>query len=270
MAVDHYENFPVASLLVPARLRPAVRAIYGFARFADDLADEGDAPPQERLDALGALAAELDRIGAGESPRDPRWSALANEIRAHNLPLAPLRDLLSAFSQDVRVSFYEDYDALLDYCARSANPVGRMVLALYRRNEPRLHAWSDAICTGLQLVNFWQDIAIDHARGRVYLPRSEFARFGLDPSCLDAPVRPAGWGELVRAQTVRARDLLLSGRPLAREVGGRVGFELRLVIEGGALISRRIEAVEGDVFTHRPRLAGPDWLLLAARAATMP
>jgi squalene synthase HpnC len=267
MGVDHYENFPVASLLLPARLRPAVRAIYAFARAADDIADEGEAPPAERIEALAALGCELDRIDAGLAPRDPRWAGLAHQLRAHALPTSPLRDLLSAFTQDARGTTYEDHAQLLDYCARSANPVGRMMLALHGRTEARLLAWSDAICTGLQLVNFWQDLAIDQARGRVYLPRAELARFGLDASCLAAPVRPARWGEMMRAQTQRARELLLQGWPLAAALGGRIGWELRLVVEGGLHIAGAVDAAQGDVYRYRPRLRAADWARLVVRAA---
>jgi squalene synthase HpnC len=264
VGVGHYENFPVASLLLPRRLRAPVRAIYRFARCADDVADEGDAAPEVRLQRLQRLQAQLDAIERG-APND--WPDLAAAVRAHGLPLAPLRALLSAFAQDVRVARYADYDALLDYCRRSANPIGRLLLALYRRTEPQLEAWSDAICTGLQLVNFWQDIASDYARGRIYLPQSELARFGLDESAIAARRTDGAWRALLAAQTARARALLVSGRPLARALGGRVGLELKLVIEGGLRIAERIDAVGGDVFRRRPTLRRRDWLLLALRAA---
>lgn len=264
MGVGHYENFPVASLLLPRRLRAPVRAIYRFARYADDVADEGDAPPRVRLQRLQRLRAQLDAIERG-APHE--WPDLAAAVREHGLPLAPLRALLSAFEQDVRISRYADYEALLDYCSRSANPIGRLLLALYRRSEPRLEAWSDAICTGLQLVNFWQDIASDYARGRVYLPQSELARFGLDESAIAARRTDGAWSAMLAAQTARARALLVAGRPLARALGGRVGLELRLVIEGGLRVAERIDTVGGDVFRRRPTLRRRDWLLLALRAA---
>lgn len=263
MGVGHYENFPVASLLLPRRLRAPVRAIYRFARCADDIADEGDLAPPIRLQRLQQMQAQLDAIERG-APN--AWPDLAAAVREHALPLAPLRDLLSAFVQDVHVARYADYDALLDYCRRSANPIGRLLLALYRRAEPRLEAWSDAICTGLQLVNFWQDIASDYARGRIYLPQSELARFGIDESAIAAGRVDGAWGSLLAAQTARARALLVSGRPLVRALGGRVGLELTFVIEGGLRVAERIDAVGGDVFRRRPTLRARDWALLAVRA----
>ena len=164
MSVGHYENFPVASILVPARLRPAVVAIYRFARAADDLADEGDALAPERVAALDAFDRELDRIERGETPSDPPFPALASAIREHGLPLPPFHDLVSAFRQDVSVTRYANFGEVLDYCRRSANPVGRLLLTLYRAQTPATLEASDAICTGLQLTNFWQDIAIDWHR----------------------------------------------------------------------------------------------------------
>lgn len=266
MGVGHYENFPVASWLMPARLRPAVRAIYRFARTADDIADEGDATADDRLAALAELRKSLDGIEAGE---DGGWPDLAAAVRRHALPLAPLRDLLSAFSQDVTVSRYADYPALLDYCRRSANPVGRLLLALYRLDEPQAIEWSDRICTGLQLVNFWQDVAVDWAKGRVYLPQDELARFGLAESAVAEGGRDRQWPALMRAQTDRARKMLASGAPLARRLAGRVGWELRLVIQGGLRILDAIDRVEGDVFRRRPRLRVADWLAMAARSLAM-
>ncbi len=190
MSVGHYENFPVASILMPARLRPAVVAIYRFARAADDLADEGDAPAAARVAALDAFDAELDRIERGETPQAPPFPALAAAIREHGLPLTPFHDLVSAFRQDVTVTRYADFDAVLDYCRRSANPVGRLLLALYRVQSPADLEASDAICTGLQLTNFWQDIAIDWQKNRVYLPQDDLRRFGVtEPQIARRPRR---------------------------------------------------------------------------------
>jgi squalene synthase HpnC len=270
MGVDHYENFPVASVLVPRPLRAPIRAIYRFARCADDIADEGDAPAPVRLAALAGLHADLDRIEAGNYPGGARWSDLAAVVAAHRLPVELLRDLLRAFEQDVRGTNYRDYEDLQDYCRRSANPIGRLLLALYRRNEPELLAWSDAVCTGLQLVNFWQDVDQDYARGRVYVPLSEFQRFGVDPQQIAQRRADADWERLLRAQTQTARALLLAGRPLARALGGRIGWELRMVIQGGLRIAERIDAVRGDVFAHRPVLAAGDWARMAWRALSMP
>ena len=266
MGVGHYENFPVASLLMPARLRPAVRAIYRFARTADDIADEGDAAPARRLAELAELQAVLDRIDSGG---DGGWPDLAAAVRAHALPTAPLRDLLSAFAQDVTVKRYATYDTLLDYCRRSANPVGRLLLALFRVDDPPAAEWSDRICTGLQLANFWQDVAVDWAKGRLYLPQEELARFAVAESAVDAGGRDPHWRELMRAQTDRARRMLESGAPLTRRLPGRIGWELRLVIQGGLRILERIDRADGDVFRRRPRLRASDWMLMAARSLAM-
>ena len=266
MGVDHYENFPVASRLLPAALRAPVRAIYRFARTADDIADEGDAAPAERLAQLAALDAQLDRIAARQ-PSD--WPDLAAAVAAHDLPLHLLRDLLSAFAQDVRIKRYADYDALLDYCRRSANPIGRLLLHLFRREEPALLAQSDAICSGLQLVNFWQDIDIDWRKDRVYLPQAELQRFGIDEAQIGRQRADAQWSALLGAQVARARAMLLSGAPLARALGGRIGWELRLVVQGGLRIAEKIDAAAGDVFRRRPVLSATDWALMTARALRM-
>jgi squalene synthase HpnC len=266
MGVGHYENFPVASWLMPARLRPAVRAIYRFARTADDIADEGDAAAADRLAALAELGATLDRIALGQ---DGGWPDLAAAVREHALPLAPLHALLSAFAQDVTVRRYPGYPALLDYCRRSANPVGRLLLALYRIDEPQAADWSDRICTGLQLANFWQDVAVDWGKGRIYLPQDELARFDLDESALADGGRSGNWAALMRAQTDRARRMLESGAPLTHRLPGRIGWELRLVVQGGLRILERIDRVDGDVFRRRPRLRAGDWLLMATRSLAM-
>jgi squalene synthase HpnC len=265
--IDHYENFPVASWLMPRPLRPAVVAIYRFARHADDVADEGDALPSQRIAELRQLHDDLDRIAAGNPGR---WPDLAQVIAAHRLPIGLLHDLLSAFEQDVRVQRYPDYAALLDYCSRSANPIGRLLLALYRCDDDAACAQSDAICTALQLINFWQDVAIDWAKGRVYLPLSELAAAGLDETDIARAAAGPGWRTLMAAQVERARALMFSGVPLARRLGGRIGWELRFVVQGGLRIAARIDRAGGDVFRRRPTLAAGDWLAIAARAAAMP
>lgn len=266
MGVDHYENFPVASLLLPAALRAPVQAIYRFARTADDIADEGDVADSDRLQALAALAAQLDAIEAGR-PSD--WPELAHAIAQHHLPISLLRDLLSAFAQDVTVKRYADYAALLGYCRRSANPIGRLLLALYRQQSSQLTAQSDAICSALQLINFWQDIEVDWRKGRVYLPQSELERFGVQEAQIAAQVVDPRWVALLAAQVAHARAMLLSGAPLARALGGRIGWELRLVVQGGLRIAEKIDAVDGDVFRRRPVLGKADWAVMTARALRM-
>jgi squalene synthase HpnC len=266
MGVGHYENFPVASWLLPGRLRPAVRAIYRFARTADDIADEGDAPPSARLAGLQKLQSALDLIDAGH---DGDWPDLAAAVRAHALPLAPFRALLSAFTQDVTVTRYADYEALLDYCRRSANPIGRLLLSLYGIEERSATDWSDRVCTGLQLANFWQDVAVDWTKGRVYVPRSELDRFELSESAIAAGGGSPNWTSLMRAQTAMARRMLESGAPLAHRLPGRIGWELRLVIQGGLRILERIDRAGGDVFHQRPQLRLPDWLWMTVRSLSM-
>jgi squalene synthase HpnC len=184
--VDHYENFPVASWLLPKRLRRPVEAIYRFARSADDIADEGDAPPAVRLEQLATYQTELDRIERGEATTHPVFVPLATAIRNHAIPLAPFRDLLSAFAQDVEKSRYANFGEVMDYCRRSANPVGRLVMHLYGDHDPRHLAYSDAICSSLQLINFLQDTAVDYRKGRVYLPQDELAAYHVNETQLVA------------------------------------------------------------------------------------
>mgnify|MGYP000917401055 FL=1 len=181
MPVDHYENFPVASVLLPKRLRRPIEAIYRFARSADDIADEGDALPAERLAGLAAYNIQLDAIERGEPVAGPVFAPLAAAIADWRLPIQLFRDLLDAFSQDVTKERYADYTELLDYCRRSANPVGRLLLHLVDRASPENLIRSDAICSALQLANFWQDIAVDWKKNRVYLPQEDLIRFGVDP-----------------------------------------------------------------------------------------
>jgi squalene synthase HpnC len=266
VSVGHYENFPVASRLVPARLRGAVVALYRFARAADDLADEGDARPEARLAALAAYDRALAEIAAGGTPADPPFPELAAAVRAHGLPLAPMHDLVSAFRQDVTVARYASYADLLDYCRRSANPVGRLLLALYRAESPGNGTASDAICTGLQLTNFWQDVAADWDRGRVYVPQEDLARFGVAEDAIRTRRADDRWRALMAFETARARALLQAGRPLVRALPFRLGLELSAVIEGGLRILARIDRVGGDVFARRPVLTTRDWCAVAYHA----
>ena len=275
-AVRHYENFPVASWLCPASLRPAVAAIYWFARTADDLADEGSDPPAQRLADLAAYGADLAACAAGREV-SPSWrhvfEPLGDAIGRFALPLAPLQDLLSAFRQDVVKTRdgagYADRAELLDYCSRSANPVGRLLLHLYGIRDAGALVRSDDVCTALQLANFWQDLSVDLARGRFYLPASDCREHGLDP------LAPASWPahpqarQLVAAQVAWARGLMRSGAPLVHQVPGRAGWELRLVVQGGLRILDRIEAIGFDSFRVRPRLGAADLPVLLWRAVRM-
>ena len=266
MTVDHYENFPVASRLVPARLRPAVVALYRFARAADDLADEGDVPAAQRLAALAGFDAALAEIAEGGTPSLPPFPALAAAVREHDLPLAPMHDLVSAFRQDVCVHRYATFADLRDYCRHSADPVGRLLLALYRAASPANVAASDAVCTGLQLTNFWQDIAHDWRIGRVYLPQEDMDRFGVTVEHIAQARLDAPWRALIAFETARSRMLLEAGRPLVRALPWRLGLELSAVIEGGLCILARIDAAGCDVFTRRPVLRRRDWCAVAYHA----
>lgn len=269
MPVDHYENFPVASFLLPKRLVPAVEAIYAFARSADDIADEGDAAPAERLAALDHYQQGLDAIGRGEACAEPMFRRLAAVVAQYRLPLQPFRDLLSAFRQDIAVKRYADFDTLLDYCRRSANPVGLLMLSLYGAADARNVRDSDAICSALQLINFLQDVAVDRAKERIYLPLDDMTRFGVAPAQLDLGRLDAPWRALMAFEVARARDLLLCGAPLALRLPGRIGWELRLVVQGGLRILEAIEQADYDVFGRRPKLGKLDWLRLAWRALWM-
>ncbi len=269
MPVDHYENFPVASLLVPARLRRPIEVIYRFARSADDIADEGEATADERLRDLAAYRAELDRIAAGQTPEKPLFRDLAEVIAEFSLPPQLFRDLLDAFAQDVVKKRYADYPELLDYCRRSANPVGRLVLHLFGRTEPEHLEQSDCICTALQLINFWQDVAVDWQKERVYIPQTDFPHFRVGEADIAAGRVSPDWSALLDFEIDRATALMRRGLPLVHALPGRLGWEIRLTIQGGLRILERIRRVRGDVFTQRPQLGARDWLVIALRAFRM-
>lgn len=266
MTNAHYENFPVASPLLAPELRAPVRVIYAFARSADDLADEGDASASERIAALNAYERELDHIDAGRPNNGDLFQQLALTLKEHHLNTQLLRDLLSAFRQDVVQTRYASFDELLDYCSRSANPVGRIMLALSDQYSPDMLEQSDAICTALQLINFWQDVAIDSEKSRIYIPQEDLANFNVSEQSIAEGKADHRWRALMQFQVARARSLMLKGAPLASQVSGRLGWELRFIVHGGLRILEKIEAVNYDVFQRRPTLEKYDWLLLGWRA----
>ena len=272
MSVDHYENFPVASWLCPPPLRPAVAAIYWFARTADDLADEGDAPAGTRLADLDAYRADLLAIAGGKAA-SARWpqvfGPLANAMRRHALPTELLNDLLDAFAQDVVKTRYADRAELLDYCRRSANPVGRLLLHLYGVHDEDSKRRSDAICSALQLINFWQDVAVDARKGRLYLPLVDCAQHAVDPADVLAHNDSPATRRLIRAECDWARALMQSGAPLVHRVPGRAGWELRLVVQGGLRILDKIAALDFGTLLTRPRLRRTDAAVLVWRALQM-
>ena len=272
MSVEHYENFPVASWLCPPALRPAVRAIYWFARTADDIADEGDAPAAARQALLASYRDDLRRAAAGQ-PGSGQWRGvfdpLAQVIRTHRLPLPLLEALLDAFEEDTRHAGYADRAALLAYCSRSANPIGRLLLHLHGLDDPLLLRRSDAVCSALQLINFWQDLSIDVPRGRLYVPRADAAAHATTPAAALAAPHADASRALVRALCAWARELMLEGAPIAFGVPGRVGWELRFVVQGGLRILAKIESMNFASFARRPRLHAADHLLIGLRALTM-
>lgn len=272
MSVEHYENFPVASWLCPPALRPAVRAIYWFARTADDIADEGDAPAAARQAALAAYRDDLAQAAAGRRGSE-RWRGvfdpLAEAIRTYALPVPLLAALLDAFEEDTRHAGYDDRPALLRYCERSANPVGRLLLHLHGLHDPELQRRSDAVCSALQLINFWQDLSVDLPRGRDYVPRSDAAAHATTSAqCLRSPRADASRA-LVRDLCAWARELMLEGAPIAPSVPGRIGWELRFVVQGGLRILAKIESMNFASFARRPRLHAVDHLMIGLRALTM-
>jgi len=272
VSAHHYENFPVASLLCPPTLRPTVMAIYAFARTADDLADEGAASPSQRLEDLGAYQADLTAVSSGLAP-SPRWrdvfEPLAAALDRHALPVPLLADLLSAFRQDVVQGQYPDRAALLDYCRRSANPVGRLLMHLYAIADPDALLQSDAICTALQLANFWQDLSVDTTRGRLYIPLADCHRHGATPNDIlsrhDSPQLRALVAEMVHW----ARTLMAEGAPLVHRIPARAGWELRLVVQGGLAILHKIEQMEFATLQRRPALRWYDAPATVWHAITM-
>ena len=269
LPVEHYENFPVASWLLPLSLRAPIEAIYAFARTADDFADEGDLSDLARFALLDGYERELDVIEANRQSAAPIFINLAHTIRTHALPVQLFRDLLSAFRQDITKTRYANFEELVDYCRRSANPIGRMLLHLNLKTEPVNLTHSDAICSALQLINHWQDVAIDwrkNSGGRVYLPQDDLARFGLSDADIAEQCQSGAWREMMAFQVDRARKMMQFGAPLKRVLPGRMGAELRVMIAGGCRIADKIDAVNGDVFRRRPKLSKWDWLMIVPSA----
>lgn len=268
LSKTHYENFPVASILMPRRLREPVALIYAFARQADDFADEGDLDADTRIALLNGYRQQLDNIAAQRPCQDAFFDTLAASLRQHQLPLAPLYDLLDAFTQDVTKNRYADFDELLQYCQRSANPVGSLMLHLYGAATPQNIAYSDNICSALQIINFLQDVAIDYQKNRIYLPVDELRQFGISEADISNGNISAAWQQMMQFQIQRAQALLASGKPLGRVLQGRIGLEMRLIIAGGETILAKLHQIHGDVFNHRPILRPWDWINMLFNAFT--
>ena len=265
----HYENFPVASLLLPPPMRPHIAAIYAFARAADDFADEGDRSAGERLRLLDDWHARLAACVAGGGD-DPVFVALGETIRTCRLPVGLFEDLLSAFRQDVTTARYATWADVADYCRRSANPVGRLVLRVAGYRDGRLDTASDAVCTALQLTNFWQDLERDWRKGRIYVPRETLDRTGASERDLDAHTLTPAWREALADMAERTRALFDAGRPVCDGVSGRLRYELRFTWLGGRRILDRLEEAGFDVFAARPTLGAADLAGLAWRALAWP
>lgn len=275
--IAHYENFPVASWLCPPHLRAPIAAVYHFARTADDLADEGDATPAQRLAALAGYRQALERAchtaPAPDAPWAPVFVPLAHALARWALPVSLLHDLLDAFVQDVEMTRdarpYTTETQLLDYCRRSANPIGRLLLHLYGVHDSAALAQSDAICTALQLINFWQDPSVDLLRGRNYFPLDWCARFGCWPGREGQVERPELAGTLLAHCTADARQRMAQGAALVHRLPGRAGWELRLVVQGGLRVLEKTERLGARALRERPRLRAWDAPLLLWRALKM-
>lgn len=260
MARSHYENFPVASHLLPAAIRRPVAVIYAFARSADDLADEDRRPPHQRIASLDDYDRQLLALAAGAVPSDPVFLALADVLSRHRLPPVLFHDLLSAFRQDVTQHRYPDFATVLDYCRRSANPVGRLLLHLSDNAEPDNLRLSDHICTALQLINFYQDLLQDYDENdRIYLPQAEMEQYGVTEAHFRERRNDRALQQLLARQYRRCRELMLAGAPLGRRLPGRFGWEIRLIVEGGLRILWHLEQQLENAPFARPRLRRRDW-----------
>jgi hydroxysqualene synthase len=273
LARAHYENFPVASRLLPASMRPHVAAVYAFARTADDFADEGRRPAEERLRLLDQwenrlhACVEMAEYGPAD-PADQIFLAVGATIRARNLPVRLFEDLLSAFRQDITTHRYDTWAGVLDYCRRSANPVGRLVLRTAGYDDPRLDESSDALCTALQLTNFWQDIGRDWQRDFLYVPLEDVDACHAHVQDLSDLRMTEPWRCALHRVSRRTRELFRAGRSVCDGVSGRLAYELRMTWLGGVRILDRLERRDFDVFVSRPRLTLADVPSLVWRAVT--
>ena len=267
---QHYENFPVASFVLPKRLRHPIALIYNFARQADDFADEGHDKPEKRLARLQGFRAQLDLVEDNVSTKSAFFTELGNMIRQHKLPLAPFYDLLDAFSQDVTKTKYANFFEILDYCHRSANPIGALLLYLFDKATPENLVYSNKVCTALQLINFYQDVAIDFDdsmhKSRVYLCQDEMVQFGVTEAQIAAKHVNLDWERFMLFNIERAETMLKEGKPLEHILPGRIGLEMRMIIGGGERTIYKLKSVRGDIFKHRPTLKTWDWPVILLKA----
>ncbi|MBU6460274.1 MAG: squalene synthase HpnC [Proteobacteria bacterium] len=255
----HYENFPVASFFIPKKIRPAIISIYNFARTADDLADEGSLPDIVRLNQLNHLTQDLDSLRQGKTPRSTLMKALGNTISDYQLSFENFDCLLKAFRQDTWKKYYATRTELLQYCQYSANPIGHILLELFNVDTPQNIIWSDSICTGLQLVNFWQDIAIDYKKSRIYLPQDKLNQFQVTESQIKNGDTSGNWWPMLKDQLEDASFFLQQGYPLIHNLPPRFSLELRFIIAGGLKIIEKITLTQGDIFHNRPTIKTVDW-----------
>jgi len=263
---NHYENFPVASWFLPARMRLPIAAVYAFARRADDFADEGNLSDEQRLQELDQLAQQIDDIYTGKPGDDPVLIAIADCVEKFTLPKPLFLDLIDAFKQDVTQKRYADFGELMQYCRRSANPVGRLMLHLYGQTDRVSLGQSDAVCSALQLINFYQDMAQDYKEmGRIYIPQDEMRASFVNDTYFNSCRTDGPMILLMRKQYERAHKLLQSGAPLGKSLKGRFGFEIRLIIAGGSRILLKLDKQTDDLFS-RPRLDFNDWMWIFWKA----
>jgi squalene synthase HpnC len=263
---SHYENFPVASWFLPRHLKEPISLIYLFARTADDFADEGDFTVEERLTRLASYRMQLDTIRLGQEPSQPLFVELAKVIQDYDLNIECFYDLLKAFTQDVTTNQYQTLGDLIEYCRHSANPVGRLLLKLYRAETPRHIGLADSLCTALQLINFLQDLSVDIQKNRLYIPLDDLQLFHLHRDDILQAKTASTWPLLVDFEVARARKLLAASAPLGLALKGRIGFELRMVIAGGERMLKKIYTLKGNIIHERPKLQFNDWMYMFYRA----
>lgn len=268
IARKHYENFPVGSMILPRSKRPHLHAVYAFARTGDDFADEPGRTPAERIDLLNHWDQQLTEAYGGK-PTHPVFIALADTVAARNIPIELLRRLLTAFKMDVTKSRYESFEEVLHYCRHSANPVGELVLLTFDIRDPALVRLSDSICTALQLTNFWQDVWVDAARNRIYVPQEDLRRFGCTVEELRSAINSQNLRSLLQFQVHRTRQLFVEGAGLVALLDGRLKFEVKLTWLGGWRVLEKIDAANYDVLQHRPTISLLDKALLIVRGLTL-
>jgi squalene synthase HpnC len=270
LSQQHYENFPVASFVLPKHLRDPIALIYTFARQADDFADEGHHKPDWRLAKLQGFKDELDLIRTKSHTKSPFFSELSKAIDKYQLPLEPFYDLLDAFSQDVTKTRYANFYEVLDYCRRSANPIGTLLLHLFGRATPENIIYSNKICTALQLINFYQDVAIDFEnefhKSRIYLCQDEMKKYNVTEAQIASRHANRHWEDFMLFNIARAETLLLEGKLLGNVLPGRIGLEMRMIINGGERVIYKLRSAHGDIFKHRPTLQAWDWPVILLKA----